>query len=49
MVQILRNRTEIEEELIFDSDSEEAISSDSESELDENNMVVGYSNNETGS
>jgi hypothetical protein len=49
MVRILRNRKETEQELILEIDSDEAISSDSESELDEVIVAVGDNNNATRS
>jgi hypothetical protein len=39
MVQILRNRIGTEQELILGIDSHEAVSSDSESELDEDTVT----------
>jgi hypothetical protein len=47
MAQILRNRTEIEQELILQTDLDEAISYDSESELEEDTVAVGDNNNVT--
>jgi hypothetical protein len=40
MARVLRNRIEIEQELISETDSDEAVSTDNESELDEHNMAV---------
>jgi hypothetical protein len=45
----LRNRIEIELELILETDSDEAVSSDSKSELDEDTVAAGANNNVTGS
>jgi hypothetical protein len=42
------NRVEIEQELILESDSVEAILSDTESELDEDAVAVDDNNNVTG-
>jgi hypothetical protein len=42
---ILRNTTETEQELILETHSDEAISSDSESELDEDTVTAGHNNN----
>lgn len=49
MVQILRNKIDIEHQLILVSDSEEAISSDMESELDEDYIAMNDNSNENRS
>jgi hypothetical protein len=49
MAQILRNRIEIEQELILETGCDEAISSDSESELEEDTLAVSDNNNAIGS
>jgi hypothetical protein len=48
-VQIFRNRTEIEQEVTLKTDSIGAISSDSESELEEDSVIVGENNKMSGS
>jgi hypothetical protein len=48
VARILRNRTGIEQELILETDSDKAISSDSESELDEDTVETD-NNNMSGS
>jgi hypothetical protein len=48
-VQILRNRIETEQELILETGSDEAVSSDGESELHEDTVAAGDNNNGTGS
>jgi hypothetical protein len=45
MADILRNRTEIEQELILETHSDEAISSDSKSELHEDIVAADDNNN----
>jgi hypothetical protein len=47
MAQIVRNRIEIEQELILETDTDEAISSESESELDEHTVSACDNNNAT--
>jgi hypothetical protein len=45
----LRNRVEIEQELILETDSDEAILSDTESEFDEDTVAADDNNNVTES
>jgi hypothetical protein len=49
MAQILRNRMDIEHELILETVSDEAILSDHESESNKGTVAVSDTNNATGS
>jgi hypothetical protein len=49
ILKVWEPQKEIEQELLLETDYDEAISSDSESELDEDNVAAGDNNNVTGS
>jgi hypothetical protein len=48
MVWILRNKIEIEQELILETVCDEANSSDSKNSLNEDRVAAGYNNNVSG-
>jgi hypothetical protein len=49
MVQTLRDETETEQELLLVTDSDKATTFESESELHEDTLAVGYKNDMSGS